>query len=234
MGMSVILPGTGQLYVHKGKESLIKGAAFLAAEATGIALYIYNRNKGKKLERKYERFADQHWDVDKYLNFLEQSLSLQEGYLGRKSVGIEKDRIAEAEDAWGILSGVSVHHLYKNTRQQYYEMIYKYPEQFALGWSDIPVDHVTPFPNTGYTRLNLTPLMADYRGMRIKSNDYLSSARGMVGFLMINHVLSLTDAAWTVKRKNKEEAGQLSLSFRLEQNIYHNRLITMPTVRLTY
>ena len=236
MGMSAIVPGSGQLYAQKGNESLLKGAVFLTAEATGVILYLYNRNKGKKIERKYERYADRNWDVDKYLYFLEKSLNLQEGYLGRKSVGVEKDRVTQAEYEWGAVSGVSVHHLYKNTRQQYYEMIYKYPEQFALGWFDTFYDYDNPLPQyqTGYTYMTLTPMMTDYRSMRTKSNDYLSSARGMIGVLMINHVLSLADAAWTVKRKNKEEAGRLSLGFRLDQNISHNRLITMPSLRLTY
>lgn len=230
--MSAIIPGTGQLYANKGNESLIKGVSFLAFEATGLILYVYNQNKGKRIEKKYEKYADQHWDVNKYLDYLEKSLNLPEAYLGRGDQ-IHKDLLEQAENSWGQLTNVSVHHLYKNTRQQYYEMIYKYPEQFALGWSDAVNDPGT-YPFTGYTRNSLTPVMTDYRSMRIKSNNYLSTARGMTGVIMINHVLSLVDAAWTVKRKNREETGKLSLSLRLEQKQYYSQWMTMPTLRITY
>ncbi|MBL7958629.1 hypothetical protein JNL27_00175 [bacterium] len=239
MSMSAVVPGSGQLYAQKERESLIKGATFLALEITGWVLYFHNQNKGKKFERKYEKFADKNWDVDKYLMFLETSLQndpnfeIGPGDLGRKDTGINYTLLESAENVWGTKTGVSVHHLYKNSRQQYYEMIYKYPEQFALGWADAMYNPSPDF-STGYTRHNLTPLMIDYRGMRIKSNDYLSTARGMTGMLMINHLLSLTDAAWIVKRKNKEDATKLSLSFRLEQKLSQNELITMPTIRFTY
>lgn len=236
IGMSAIIPGTGQFYAQKGRESLIKGASFLVAEVTGMILYLHNQNRGKKIERRYERFADENWDVDKYLYFLERKLNLQEGYLGRKAVGIEKAKLEQAEDGWGAISGVSVHHLYKNTRQQYYEMIFKYPEQFALGWFDTFYDYDDPLPDyqTGYTRFNLTSSMTRYRSMRVKSNDYLSTARGMTGVLMINHLLGIADAAWTVKRKNKEELNKISMSLRLEQKLFYNQLITMPTLRFMY
>ncbi|KAB2881410.1 hypothetical protein F9K33_01325 [bacterium] len=239
LSMSAILPGTGQLYAQNGRESLIKGASFLALEITGWVLYFHNQNKGKKFEKKYEKFADNHWDVDKYLLFLETSLQndpnfeISPGDLGRKDSGINFALLESAENEWGTNTGVSVHHLYKNSRQQYYEMIYKYPEQFGLGWSDA-INNQNTYPYTGYTRNNLTPLMIDYRGMRIKSNDYLSTARGMTGLIMINHLLSITDAVWTVKRKNREESTKLSLSFRLEQKQHQNELITFSTIRFIY
>lgn len=56
----------------------------------------------------------------------------------------------------------------------------------------------------------------------------------MTGVIMINHVLSLVDAAWTVKRKNREETAKLSLSLRLEQKQYYSQWMTMPTLRITY
>jgi hypothetical protein len=234
--LSAMIPGTGELYAKAGHESLIKSIGFLTAEVSALVVYFHYRNKGNSYEKKYERYADRHWDVDKYLFFLERSLNLQEGYLGRKDTGIEKGRLELAEDEWGSLSGVSVHHLYKNTRQQYYEMIYKYPEQFALGWSDTEYDYNNPIPNyqTGYTRNSLTPMMVDYRSMRVKSNDYLSTARGVTGIIMINHLLSMADAAWTVKKKNAREDNKMSLALRLEQKMHFNSMLTMPTLRLTY
>ena len=234
--LSAMIPGTGEIYAKNGRESLIKSIGFFTAEVTAWVVYFHYRNKGNRYEKKYEQYADRHWDVDKYLYFLERSLNLQEGYLGRKDIGIEKERLEVAEDEWGALSGVSVHHLYKNTRQQYYEMIYKYPEQFALGWSDTEYDYNNPIPDyqTGYTRNSLTPIMVNYRSMRVKSNDYLSTARGVTGIIMINHLLSMADAAWTVKKKNAREDNKMSLALRLEHKMHFNSMITMPTLRLTY
>ncbi len=238
--LSGIMPGTGELYAQNGNRSIIKGIGFFAAEATGVFLYFHYKNRGKRLENRYEKFADRNWDVDKYLSFLETSLindpdfKIEAGDLGRKDTGINYSFLVLAENEWGENSGVSVHHLFENTRQQYYEMIYKYPEQFALGWADIPVDYTAPYPNTGYTRNNLTSMMTDYRGMRVKSNDYLSTARGMTGVIMINHVLSMTDAAWTVKQKNSAEDIKMTLKLRIEHKLYFNTVMTMPTLRLTY
>lgn len=239
LSMSAVIPGSGQFYAQKGQESLIKGVAFFAAEITGFVLYFHYHNKGKSIERKYEKFADNNWDVDKYLTFLESTLQndpnfeISLGDLGRKGTGINYTLLESAENEWGNNTGASVHHLFKNSHQQYYEMIYKYPEQFALGWSDV-VNNPGTYPYTGYNRNNLTPIMIDYREMRIKSNDYLSMARGMTGILMINHLLSLADAAWTINRKNKEEPSRVKLSLRLEQSLYRNELVTMPTLRFTY
>ncbi len=241
MALSLILPGTGEWYAQNGKESLIKGIGFFAAEITGALVYLHYKNKGKRFENKYEKFADRNWDVDKYLAFLETSLvsdpdfEIASGDLGRKSTGINYTLLVQAENEWAENSGVSVHHLFENTRQQYYEMIYKYPEQFALGWADIPSDHTVPYPNTGYTRSNLTSMMADYRNLRFKSNDYLSTARGMTGVIMINHLLSMADAAWTVKKRNSaDDIKKVTLSLRIEQHFHYNTLMTMPTLRLTY
>jgi hypothetical protein len=229
---SFLIPGTGQLYADKGKESLIKGISFLAVEATSWILYFNYHSRGKSKERQFEGYADQNWNVDKYLSFLETSLKLSPGELGRKAANtIDYNGLINAEDQWGVISGVSVHHLYANGQQQYYEEIYKYPEQFALGWSDA-VDPML-YPQTGYTHNSLTPTMMAYRAMRNDSNRLLGNARAMTGVMLINRVLSLGDAVWTVKRKNKE-SQQLKMGVRVEPQSFRQQLMMLPTLRITY
>ncbi len=228
---SFILPGTGELYAQNGRESVIKGASLLALEAATWILYFKFHSDGKSKERKYEKYADQNWDVDKYLSFLETSLSLSQGDLGRQGTNnIDYNGLINAEDQWGTISQVAVHHLYANGQQQYYEEIYKYPAQFALGWSDA-VDPMQ-YPQTGYTHNDLTPVMLNYRGMRNDSNRLLGHARAMTGIMLINRVLSVADAVWTVKRKNKN--SQVGMGVRIEPQYFKERLLMLPTLRITY
>lgn len=214
---SLALPGAGQWYAGYGNESRIKAAGFALLEVTAWYLLFDFQARGKRFENKFENYANTHWDIDKYLSFLEEQLNLPPNYLGRKVTNnIDKSRLYTAETEWGRLTGVSTHHLFGSGMQQYYEMIYKYPEQFALGWSDAtvpgPAQGQSP---TGYTYQTLTPRMKYYRHLRNESNRYFRYSRNMTGVLLVNHVLSALDAAWTVKRKNMADQ-RIETGFRIQ------------------
>ncbi len=235
MFFSLLLPGTGQLYAQKGNESPIKGAGFLAVEAVSWTLYFHYKSKGKKYENKFEKYANEHWDIDKYLAFLEDQLGLAAFELGRKSNNnINKDLLREKESDWGRKTGVSTHHLFGSGMQQYYEMIYKYPEQFALGWSDasVPGPAAGESP-TGYTYKTLTPNMIKYRGMRNTSNRYFRYSRNLTGVIMVNHFLSAIDAAWTVKRKNRESA-RIEAGLRVDPCMVNDKMVFMPKILMSF
>ncbi|MCB0831851.1 MAG: hypothetical protein KDC45_00155, partial [Bacteroidetes bacterium] len=202
---------------------------FVAADLTAWTLFFYNRSQGRKYERRFEKYANSHWNPDDYVSFLEQSTGLSTGYLGRGS-DIDRQRLDEAENEWGTLSGASVHHLYETGRQQYYEMIYKYPEQFALGWDDA-VSNSQYFPQTGFTRFNATDNMLYYRGLRNKSNQHFGASRGMVGALLINRLLSVMDAVIFVGRSNHQIHAQMRIT---SQYNVAGRFTAAPTLRIEF
>jgi hypothetical protein len=242
----MLLPGTGQLYAQKGKESLIKGIAFLGIEAAAWVLYASFTKKGNDKRDQFERYANENWDVNGYLRYLESYVTDDEvgsGDLGQvaagedpwTSPGINRELVYQTESDWGNQTDVSVHHLFATGRQQYYEMIYKYPEQFALGWADAdPMNPPVPSSPTGYTYQTLTPLMLEYRGIRSQHNELLSHARAMTGVMLANRMLSLVDAAWTVHRRNRQETSSVRLGFRLNPFVAGDRFVAMPTLQLTY
>ncbi len=234
---SLALPGAGELYARKGNESLIKGIGFMALEAISWGLYFNYKSQGKKYEDKFETYANKEWDVDKYLSFIESQLGLPDGDLGRKSAGIDKQKLYQAESQWGTKTGVSTHHLYGSGMQQYYEMIYKYPEQFALGWSDagpgIDPDYTPGDSPTGYTYKELTTRMIKYRGMRNTSNRYFRYSRNLTGVFLVNRFLSALDAAWTVKRKNRE-SEKVTLGFRIHPLFIDRRMVYASSLQLKF
>ncbi len=243
---SMLLPGTGQLYAQKGKESLIKGIAFLGIEAAAWVLYASFTKRGNDKRDQFERYANENWDINAYLRYLESYLpddGVGPGDLGQvaqgedpwSSPGVNRELVYQTETDWGDVTKVSVHHLFATGRQQYYEMIYKYPEQFALGWADVdPMSPPVPSSPTGYTYQTLTPLMLEYRGIRSRHNELLSHARAMTSVMLANRMLSLVDAAWTVHRRNRQEPSSVRLGFRLNSFVAGDRFVAMPTLQLTY
>jgi len=234
MGLSLVLPGAGQLYAQKGNESLIKGAAFMALEATNWILYFHYRNKGKDIEKKYEAYADANWEVNNYLRFLETVTSRPSGDLGQGTfvndelVGVDFQKLYDAETDFG-----GSHKLPHTRTQQYYEMIYKYPRQFGQGWSDADPTLIDPLqPSSGYDPL-LTQNMIYYRSLRNRSNANLASARMMTSLMVVNRFLSTIDAAWTVKRKNRD-ATRVGMAFRFENRFMNGRFIIMPTLNFSF
>ncbi|HMY34866.1 MAG TPA: hypothetical protein PLH27_03425 [bacterium] len=237
IGLSILMPGAGELYLKKGKRSYWAAGLFMVAETATWITYFSYRNAGLKKEKEYIRYADKNWNVDEYLRFLETTLQLSDGYLGRKSSGIDKDKLEVAENEWGSLSGISVHHLYKSGRQQYYEMIYKYPEQFGQGWSDANWDLVDiPNRSTGYTPYNLTDRMKYYRSMRVKSNAWLENARNATGYMLANRVLSVLDIVWITKKykaSNSTESVQMGIRIKPVKDL-NLRLKAYPSLEVTF
>jgi len=56
-----------------------------------------------------------------------------------------------------------------------------------------------------------------YMDMRDKSNKFFRLARTATNYVIVNHILSAIDAAWTAKRKNNQ---LLEASIKVEQ-IFH-------------
>lgn len=240
LGLSLLVPGGGQLYSEYGHSISWKGLGFLGAEVACWVLYFDYRSRGKAKERSFKRYAEQYWNIDDYLRYLETELNLPTGHLGSRvsqapsyrNPGIDADRLYDAEEDWAAEKDVAVHHLFGSGEQQYYEMIYKYPEQFALGWADAIQPGPAPGSPTGYDYNHLSQQMIAYRSMRNRSNDLLGLARSMTGIMLVNRVLSGLDAVWTVKRRNR--ADKVGIGFRLRSEWFADRYVTLPSVSFTF
>lgn len=113
--------------------------------------------------------------------------------------------------------------------QQYFEMIGKYINQFGFGWMDTWIDEsgatsVPLDPNGTYRFDQLgtaddiwhsddqsslefdgpSPMFYTYRDMRGEANKLLDKGNIAMEVVLINHVLSALDAAFAVRRYNKQ------------------------------
>lgn len=158
-------------------KSWIKAAAFLAIEVGGWVANRHYESKGDKLTDEFEIFANVHWSADRYYDWLSE----RSGYPRN-----EIDRLKEYERA-------TFSHFLPDTKSQtYYENIGKY-DQFNIGWDDA---------TQGGARDSANREAYDF--MRADANDRYSTATLFASALLLNHVVSAIDAAWTTNRYNKK------------------------------
>ncbi len=92
--------------------------------------------------------------------------------------------------------------------QQYYELIGKY-QNFQAGWTNlahVPTKSPGPYNYETYR----DPVFVNYAVERQKANDYYDYAKTGIIVVVLNHILSAGDAAWTVamfNQKVKVETG---------------------------
>lgn len=220
------------MYAGGSKSSWIKGTIFAVCEIGVWTVFLTQNSTGRRYERKFENYADQNWSVDKYLSFLENEVGLPPGELGRETTGIDLDKLHTAEKNWAMRSGAAEHHVFEQGRQQYYEMIYKYPEQFGQGWTDADPSLINNNGLSGYTPANLTTTMLQYRSFRNKSNSAFATARSMTSLMIANRFLSAIDAAWTIRRNNKKIMASTRVQFR--QIAVDGTLKILPSIEIKF
>jgi len=198
---SAILPGAGQ-YVNR---DYWKAAAFLTLEAgLWTANFIYEKN-GHETDKEMRQYGDVHWSEDRYLAEVYRDAVELGLWTGENLQVINDALVGYDNDDRALLLTLQndarfgyTHILPETKTQQYYEMIYKYLGQFGVGWDDVPSpDHYEISSNLG----KLTPHIARYRTLRNESNDYYQMATYMVNALLINHVVSALEAAWSAKKQ---------------------------------
>ena len=106
----------------------------------------------------------------------------------------------------GDLGSYYSHRLPYYGEQQYYELIGKYP-QFAVGWEEFGNDE-----NKSYSYGDPLPQQfLDYSIMRGDANDFYRISSTATSVIIINHILSAIDAAWTTSRFNKALQAHASI-----------------------
>ena len=189
---SLVIPGAGELYA----KSYTKMGIFIAAEAAFIGGYAYYMHQYNVKRDEFRRYADEHWIESYYREWYDSLCALKD----TNELGIE------------ILPD--------ERNQQYYEMIGKY-DWFTLGWDDIIaredyqeiVDStygIAIVTQTSEVHDEITRFLSQFKSehreiymeMRKDANDQYTIAKYFVGALILNHLVSAFDAAFTAKRHN--------------------------------
>ncbi|MFH1198334.1 MAG: DUF5683 domain-containing protein [bacterium] len=211
---SFVLPGAGQFY----NDEIWKSAIFLAAEAAAITVGVIYDGKGDDQTVFFENYAKENWSAERYANWTlyhaselnhnlteEQLVNFQNGMYDENDV-LQWNVLNQLESAIG---GYYSHRLAPYGDQQYFEMIGKY-SQFNVGWEEFGDD---PAKEYDYTPADpkLTEQFKYYSGERGKANDYYSYAKTAVIVVVVNHILSAIEAAWTSNSINRSLDVKVSL-----------------------
>ena len=190
--LSLAIPGAGEFY----SKSYIKSAGFFAAEVAFWGGFAYYMDRYSTQRQEFRDYADQHWIKDTFLVWYDSICALKD----TNELGTE------------ILPDTKT--------QQYYEMIGKY-DWFTIGWDDIIArDDFGMIVDSTYGIAIVTstdqvhdeivkflsgfpsPHREHYMDMRSDANAQYSTAKYFVGAVILNHLLSAFDAAFTAKKHN--------------------------------
>lgn len=226
---SAIIPGTGQYYAG----SIWKSILFFGIEVAGWTVYIVNTSKGDDQESQMESYADSYWSEQKYWSRLYYEAKQPGSGITNlpeyevNSENLINDYNADVANSLRYLETAlgHTHRLPTTKTQQYYEMIVKYLTQFGNGWEDADF-YYTYYGNTN----NMSPQMFTYRDMRNDMNDYYDTASTATNIILVNHVLSALDAAWTASRYNRE----ITMKIRAYNKRYFDENVQMVGVNLTW
>jgi hypothetical protein len=204
--MSLAIPGAGEFYT----ESYWRAGGFALAEVGLWALYAVYTSKGNKQTDIFQAFADDHWSALRYAEWIEANVSKLNadvksfnGYLIPGTEGrppwerVDWSKINAVEGQIAQRSGNGFTHLLPHRpEQQYFELIGKYP-QFAAGWDDAGV--MTP---ARILSSDVSARFLAYAKMRGTANDFFNTATTGAALVVVNHVLSALDAAWSASQYN--------------------------------
>lgn len=193
--LSGILPGAGEIYAG----SYLKGAIFLGVEAGIWALNIINNKKGDTQTEEYQNYANSNWDVYKYAAWLKNN-----NFSGSEGIDLNSDKETLRLQINQVESQNFSHTLPQYGAQQYYEVIGKY-QNFVAGWSSADASSINGDPNSPnfYFNIKLTQV-GDYMQTRQDASDYYQFADKMISVAILNRVLSIADAIWTVSVFNSD------------------------------
>jgi hypothetical protein len=204
---SAVIPGTGQFY----NKSFLKGLAFVGVEIGSWAVNVIYTQRGNEKTDEFEKFAQAHWNEEKYWN----SLSEDARRNGKSIDPSDRQSLKEYERA-------NFSHYLPDTRDQtYYENIGKY-DQFNAGWDD---------SKSGLARERDSENREFYTRIRKTANDQFRLATYGASTVLVNHVLSMLDAAYSTYRFNRKE---IKASMGMEMQRYNQELVPALSVRVSW
>ncbi len=205
---SAVVPGTGQFY----NKSWLKGLAFVGIEAGAIAINAIYSQRGNEQEDIFERYADVHWSEEEYWRSLADDAKERNGLT------------IDVNDRQGLREYERAHfsHFLPDTKNQtYYENIGKY-SQFNAGWDDSSSRKANQKDSAN---------RESYTIMRKKANDQFKIATYGASTILINHVLSMFDAAYSTYRFNR---AQTQATMGLEMQRHRDELLPALSVRMSW
>ena len=224
---SLVIPGSGQLYVGGSTFNYVRGAAYLAIEgALWGGWYYYSVHKYNKQVKRYKKFAKNHYsaytyeskihdlynsldDSDEEAEFIERYLSNRETYCksiyGKASTNgcyVEGKELTNDKNHTNHVNGSFS--LYNSG--SYYSTIAG--AAYVLGWDDVEDEAAASALNLSdndaeTVALGTSANWKTYRSMRNKANDYADMQAWFFGGLILNHIVSALDAAWSAHSHNK-------------------------------
>lgn len=234
--MSLVVPGSGQMYVGGSNFTYIRGGVYLALEAAlWGSWYYFSVHKYDKQVDRYKKFAKTHYSIGRYESAMRDLYNadavnyeseFRTRYLGSRESFCE-----------GIFGKASMHGCYDRDKLYHNDVEYKNDfvnspkklgdemdkvkfdspsevyqlvadKNYVLGWDDIDNAPVATSldledPNSATVDLGTSKNMKEYRSMRSKANDYADMQAWFFGGLILNHIISAIDAAFTANAHNK-------------------------------
>jgi len=233
--MSIVIPGAGEFYT----KSYWRAGGFVLAETALWVFYASYYSKGNNQTTLFQNFADDHWSVVRYAQWIQDNVTKLNPDVTSFTVPfisgtdnlppwqrVDWAKINAVENAIAQRAGNGfTHQLPHRPEQQYYELIGKYP-QFAAGWDDAGV--MTP---ERIVNGDVSARFLDYSKMRGKANDFYNIATTGSILLVVNHLLSAIDAAWSAAQFNH----QLKVEAHLQPTVRSNDFVEfVPTARVTF
>jgi len=219
MFMSLLLPGSGQMYVG-GQSRYVRGTFYLAEEIALIyGLYFHSIYKYDQQVKKYKDFAKEHFSRDKYetaMNGLYNSM-----YPDNLKNIYGKERESYCKAFYGNNASFvdpCVENFGKNTGGKpsdntplyddaaYYRIIAN--ENFVLGWWEDVVQNEFAESNlnsdnpASNIKLGTSENYKEYLAIRKKANDFADRQALFLGVIILNHVVSAIDAALSASAHN--------------------------------
>lgn len=235
--MSLVVPGSGQLYVGGSKFTYARGVIYLALEAGLWAGWYYNTvYRYDEQVKKYKKFADEHYSIGRYENamydlftslddasqdsrFVERYMSSRQSFCealygtgNNRGCYSGRQLPYEKETDHKRAFGDNPQKLKKERKAGFYEASEVYQiiggATYVLGWDD--VDSVATVdalgledPNSEIVELGQSSNRNKYRSMRNEANDLADMQAWFIGGLILNHLISAVDAAFTAHSHNK-------------------------------
>ena len=259
--MSLVVPGSGQLYVGGSAFTNVRGGVYLALEAAlWGSWYYFSVYKYDNQVKKYKNFAKEHYSIGRYeagMRELVGQLSdeTEEARFESRYMG-SREGFCEAIYGNAAASGCyTANRLFYNDKGHYDRFSVSNPvplekeldavgsfydgsavyqqiadRSYVLGWDDVENQTVamnleleTDELSDGIVPLASSSNMDEYRSMRAKANDYADLQVWFFGGIILNHLVSAIDAAFTANAHNKTlYSEELSWYDRLHFDSYVN------------
>jgi hypothetical protein len=217
--MSLLVPGSGQMYVGSKQSRYIRGSFYLAEEIALISgLYYHSVYKYNKQVSKYQNFAKEHFSVIKYEEKMNEIFRRDYDTLFQTAYGAERENYCKAiygrsENNCITFSNGLTFATQKfdgtiSDQSAYYRSIAS--ENLIMGWDDAtysegknPEDIMALLYDNQYlSPLGQSDNYSEYTSIRKKANSYADRQAFFVGALILNHIVSAIDAALSAKAHN--------------------------------